>query len=545
MPDLISNSQELPPGTKLGDYIIERTLGQGGFGITYLAKDTTHDIHVVIKENLPFSFAYRDTTTLKVHSRRSQADEGTFDWAEKNFLNEANTLASLDHPHIVKVTQVFSALETAYFVMPYIEGFSLDKYREKVGTPTEEWLYGLLAALLNALDYLHQKGLLHRDLKPGNILLTEGGQPQLIDFGTARQMLSEKSQTVIESPGYTPFEQTESRGNVGPWSDLYALGGTLYKLITGETPLKSSDRVRQDPYLPLEHRPELQGHFSPPLLKSIDKALAVWPEDRWQSAEEWSLYLDENSDKKQPPPPHTQKQATHQSPPCFQKSETVAEIWVNIHWSYLSDGVPFPLRYNGKNYYLRIRGEGAAFFPGVDSHGLVVHATKVYTGDMYNRAEIPADALIQEASSFEEQLPESAHKKEEGKKDNEIKISEDVGRVFGGILGVIIVIAFVVILYEQGALKRAPLWYAAFKGGWKTIAGLACAGAWLGGWIGKWLVRNFRFIDICLIIGSIIGCIIGSIIGEGLGAIVGGVIGGFIGGGIGTAIADANATSKK
>ncbi len=296
-------SQELPPGTKLGDYIIERSLGQSGFGITYLAEDNTLGTQVVIKENFPFDLAYRDTTTLEVRSRRSQAEEGTFDWAKQNFIKEARTIASLNHPNIVKIIRAFTANGTAYFVTPYIEGVSLDQYREKIGTPTEEWLRGLLAAMLEALGYLHEKKILHRNIKPGNILLAETGQPQLIDFGTARQMLSEKSHTVIESPGYTPFEQMESRGNVGPWSDIYALGGTFYKLITGETPPKSADRIRRDSYLPLEHRPELQEHLSPSLLQSIDKALAVWPEDRWQSAGEWLQELSAAPIAVQPSPP--------------------------------------------------------------------------------------------------------------------------------------------------------------------------------------------------------------------------------------------------
>ncbi len=281
-------SQELPPGTLLGDYTIERTLGQGGFGITYLAVDNALGTHVVIKENLPFAFAYRESTSLAVRSRRSAGDAGSFEWAVNNFLNEARTLAGLNHPNIVKVIRAFSALGTAYFVMPYIEGESLDKYREKHGTPTEAWLRALLSASLEGLRYLHGQGLLHRDIKPGNILLTADGTPQLIDFGTARQLLSEKSQTVIESPGYTPIEQMQSHGKTGPWSDLYALGCTLCKLMTGDTPPKSTDRIgKEDPLRPLAGREELRELYSESLLSGIDKALAVWPEDRWPSAGDW------------------------------------------------------------------------------------------------------------------------------------------------------------------------------------------------------------------------------------------------------------------
>jgi formylglycine-generating enzyme required for sulfatase activity len=152
-------------------------------------------------------------------------------------------------------------------------------------------LRGLLERVLGALSYLHERGIYHRDIKPGNILITKQNAPVLIDFGSARQRLSERSMTVVESPGYTPFEQLQSRGNVGPWSDLYALGGTLVKVMTGETPPKAMDRMRKDPYQELVGLVDLKSRFKNEFLGAIDKALAVDEEERWQDAGEWQVAL--------------------------------------------------------------------------------------------------------------------------------------------------------------------------------------------------------------------------------------------------------------
>jgi serine/threonine protein kinase/formylglycine-generating enzyme required for sulfatase activity len=285
-------SQELPPGTRLEEFIIERVLGSGGFGITYLARDKRLGRKVVIKENLPAQFCWRDSTSLTVQPRKSSGEDAdNFQYSLESFEKEAATLASLDHPGIVKVLRSFEANGTAYFVMPFVEGMTFDEVmreREMQHRPfMEEELIALLHKVLAALGYLHERGIYHRDIKPGNLLIPAKGDPVLIDFGAARQRLSERSLTVIESPGYTPFEQMQSRGKVGPWSDLYALGGTLYKAMTGWTPAKAADRILEDDVVPLAQRRELVAHFSQQLLQSIDRAMRPKLSERPQSAEEW------------------------------------------------------------------------------------------------------------------------------------------------------------------------------------------------------------------------------------------------------------------
>ena len=281
----------LPEGFELGNYTIRRVIGQGEFGITYLAYDSSLDTEVVLKENMPVTFAGRSSESHRVYSLSKSSDD--FDWAKERFIQGARTLSKLNHRHIVRVMRVFEALGTAYFVMPYVGVRSLDKMLQKDDSFTEEKLLPLLKSLLSALSYLHSKEILHRDIKPANILLDDENEPVLIDFGTARP-LSQHSQTVVESPGYTPLEQMRTHGNVGPWTDLYALGGTMYKLITGKPPVRCLDRVEEDSQPRLSDNPDLLKNYSRRLRESIDRALALKVCNRWQSAREWMELLTES-----------------------------------------------------------------------------------------------------------------------------------------------------------------------------------------------------------------------------------------------------------
>jgi formylglycine-generating enzyme required for sulfatase activity len=164
--------------------------------------------------------------------------------------------------------------------------------KQRGGNPfSEEELRGLLERTLSALAYLHERGIYHRDIKPGNILITNDGLPVLIDFGSARQRFSERSMTVVESAGYTPFEQLQSRGNVGPWSDLYALAATMVKVMLGEAPPKANDRGFGDPWQPLTGRVDLVGRYSEIFLRCLDRALRLPIEERWQTAGDWNSAL--------------------------------------------------------------------------------------------------------------------------------------------------------------------------------------------------------------------------------------------------------------
>ena len=292
-----SKQQSLPPGYHLEEFEIIRVLGSGGFGITYLARDHSLEREVVIKENLPWC-AFRDPTTSTLHPKmiRDQ-DADLFACVLDIFVREARTLAKFDHPNIVKIHRVFEANGTAYIVMPNVEGRAFSEWiaerKAAGGTFSEVELRALLLPLLESLEILHGQQAYHLEITPGNILVTTRGTPVLIDFGAARQMVSERSHTVVESPGYTPFEQLQSRGNVGPWSDLYGLAATFYKALTFENPPKANDRVKRDPITRLGEDRELRARLSHELLTSLDAALAFDEEERPQTAGEMAGLLEE------------------------------------------------------------------------------------------------------------------------------------------------------------------------------------------------------------------------------------------------------------
>ena len=275
--------QSLPSKAQIGKYKIKRVLGAGGFGVTYLADDLDLGREVVIKENLPRFFAYRDNANTVRPKSVTTEDAENFEWSMNSFMREAETVAKFDHPAIVKVFDRFQANGTAYFVMPFVEGASLGELVKNGKRFYEEEILSILTSLLGAFTAIHKHQIFHRDVKPDNILITEKG-PILIDFGAARERVSEKNLTVIESVGYTPFEQMQTKGNVGPWSDLYGLAAAFYKLLTGEAPPKANDRVRNDPLIPLAQRPELKKRYSTNLLHTLDQCLLFDEYDRPQSA---------------------------------------------------------------------------------------------------------------------------------------------------------------------------------------------------------------------------------------------------------------------
>ena len=281
----------LPQGTRIRDFEFHRVLGHGGFGITYLGWNVTLDIPVAIKEYLPTDLATRKSDQSVVPQSSQMASD--FQWGLERFLDEARTLARLQHPNIVRVHQYFEAHGTAYIAMDYVEGEALSAYLTRKGTLSEDELKAVLYPLLSALEVVHGADFLHRDIKPGNIVLrAEDGSPVLLDFGAARQAIGAKSRSVtsIVTPGYAPIEQYSSRGRQGPWTDIYALGGVCYRALTGQVPEDATDRVRNDPLIPVTQR--CAGQASRGFLLAIDVALSVDEGDRPQSVGAWRAALE-------------------------------------------------------------------------------------------------------------------------------------------------------------------------------------------------------------------------------------------------------------
>lgn len=283
--------RELPPGTQLRGYRLLRCIGQGGFGVTYLAEEPQLSRKVVIKENFPSGICYRREGTHQVCLHHPEQDAEGFEWAMNNFLREVRLLGTVDHPSIAKVYSYFEAYGTSYYVLEYINGVSLGKLAESYAQAGQRLpqasLFGMLVRLLDALDYLHARKLLHRDIKPDNILITRTGLPVLIDFGAAREEYGDLGNTVVESPGFSPSEQGSAAGNMGPWTDLYALGATLYYILTGECLPSCRQRELYDTADPLSLNPALAGEYCREFLQTIERAIVPAPEARYQSAAEW------------------------------------------------------------------------------------------------------------------------------------------------------------------------------------------------------------------------------------------------------------------
>lgn len=277
----------LLPGTSIGGrYIVGRALGSGGFGITYIGYDKKFERRVAIKEYLPSEFA-----TRTLHQTRVTVYSGDkleqFRLGMERFSEEARKLAKFGgDKEIVNVYETFTENDTAYIVMEYLEGESLKQLLEKKGKLSLEETEQILLPVIRALKPVHDEGIVHRDIAPDNIFITKDGKVKLLDFGAARYAaaMHSRSLTVIYKPGYAPEEQYQSRGELGPWTDVYALAATLYRCITGITPDTSLERRVKDTLKPPS---KLGVQISKNKETALMNALNIQVKSRTKSTEEF------------------------------------------------------------------------------------------------------------------------------------------------------------------------------------------------------------------------------------------------------------------
>ena len=286
----MTNLSALESGTELaGDFRIDRVIGAGGFGVTYLAREIALDRLVTIKEYFPGDFAQR-VNGLDA-GPRSQASASDFQWGLDRFVEEAQTLAKFDHPNIVRVYRTFKANNTAYMVLHFEEGQNLKAWLKGLGrSPRQKELDRIVAPLLDALETIHRADFLHRDIAPDNIIIRTSGEPVLIDFGAARGDIAAHSKTktvsALVKPGYSPYEQyAETSRQQGAWTDIYALAATLYHAITGKRPPDSPSRMLKDELVPAAAA--ALGSYRSTFLAAIDRGLALAIDARPQSIAAW------------------------------------------------------------------------------------------------------------------------------------------------------------------------------------------------------------------------------------------------------------------
>ncbi|MGQ0620432.1 MAG: serine/threonine protein kinase [Panacagrimonas sp.] len=336
----------LEKGWQIENFTIQRKLGRGGFGVTYLATEFarssgvaqggTFQRDVAIKEFFPEGLAWRAEQSRVIPAQREGA-EVAFIGGLKAFMREANTIAQLDHQNVVRIYSVFESHGTAYFVMPYLQGMSLKGWLRQRRTLTQVEIERVVLPVLDGLEEVHGVGVIHRDLKPDNIMIREGNQrPVLIDFGAARvkaaddaQQYTRISELVAYTPGYAPIEQyarATSDNRHGACTDLYAFCATLYECVTGAPPPESALRSldvqsgRPDPMPPASRDRSASGAYSEGLLAAIDWGLAIIPEHRPQTVTE----LRDCINGLRPVPPRAVTQLTMVLPPREQSAPALA-----------------------------------------------------------------------------------------------------------------------------------------------------------------------------------------------------------------------------
>jgi len=278
--------RELQPGTILsnGKYVIEKVLGIGGFGITYYAKHTLLNKYCAIKEFFIDGRCMRDIQSHAVQVQ-SEKDKEAFEKYRQKFIEEARILEKLDHPNIVKILDVFEENNTSYIAMSFIKGLTLQSMIELFGKLDYRTAVNYIAQIAEAVDYIHQHDILHRDIKPDNIIITIEDKAILIDFGSAREFVHDKKQshTSIITQGYSPLEQYSKNSRIGAYTDIYAIGGVLYFALTGQKPVDASSRTIDRMPEPKELLPGIPEEVN----RTTLKAMQLKSENRHQTVKEF------------------------------------------------------------------------------------------------------------------------------------------------------------------------------------------------------------------------------------------------------------------
>ncbi|MGY6277710.1 serine/threonine protein kinase [Methylomonas sp. MgM2] len=275
----------LQSGTIIDHYMIERELAHGGFSSVYLARQLEDQVQVAIKEYLPRKLAHRTWNNVVVPN--SEQTHAMFMRGRALFFEEAKVLARLKHHNIVDVINFFQANDTVYMVMTYDYGMTLDRVLHKNSISiTEDFLLTVFKLLLEGVEVIHSHQLVHLDIKPANILIRGGHDPLLLDFGAIRRFPSHPNnhRAKVLSTGFSPIEQYENRGNLGPWTDIYAIGASMRACLDFKVPPAATDRVIQNNLPPAVKA--YKRKFPEYLLKAIDWAMEIYPDKRPQSVVE-------------------------------------------------------------------------------------------------------------------------------------------------------------------------------------------------------------------------------------------------------------------
>ncbi len=392
----VQRADALAAGSQLQSYIILKVIGSGAFGVTYLAEHIHLGSQHVIKEYFPDSGVRLNGVQV---GAKSTSDQEIFDWGLGSFFQEAKLLYGLSHPNIVKVTDLFEANGTAYFVMPYLRGITLHQWIKDHPNPGEEALAQIFIPLLEGLKYIHERQLLHRDIKPENIFITYSQTPVLIDFGAARQAIGQKSRplTQILTPPFAPIEQYQSRDVFLPALDLYSLGACIYQAITGRLIEEAPSRIVGEDTQPRLAGSRYRDRYSPHFLAAVDYALNVRAENRFQSAMDMQQAL----------------LGQQQLPPAVPPQATVAQPQQPVRTTAATSGPRMVVRDGGQKQAVPVAAASPKSSKVWLWTGLLTVLVLLLVGSVYvansltNKPEKPVVGVAQAASDPPVQLPDT------------------------------------------------------------------------------------------------------------------------------------------